>query len=89
MVALDMREPLELKDPLELSLLLGPAPCDNCQFRERCAARLLACEAYRLFVRNFSGPWDLAPRVPTRARYLAIFLDETDEAIGSRIRWLG
>ena len=70
------------------SLLLGPAPCDECRFRERCGVHLLACEAYRLFVRDFDAHWDLVPRAPTRARYLTIFSDKAEEPRGPQLRWL-
>jgi hypothetical protein len=78
----------ELPTAQEPLLLLGPAPCDECRFRERCGSLLLACEAYRVFVRDLNAPWDFAPRSPTRDRYLAIFSDEADGSTGSQLRWL-
>lgn len=81
-----MSEPRDLLDAL---LLLGPAPCDDCRFRERCGLELLACESYSLFVREI-GPtrWGVAPRAPTRARYLSLFNDKSGEVDRSVMRWL-
>ena len=78
----------EISKVLESPLLLGPAPCDECRLRARCASLLLACEAYRVFVRDLDAQWDFAPRAPTRARYLAIFSDKADAAAAPQLRWL-
>jgi hypothetical protein len=40
-----------------------------------------------LFVRDLAC-WDLAARVPTRARYLTVFDDKKEEPRGSQLRWL-
>jgi hypothetical protein len=81
-----MCEPIEL---LDAPRLLGPAPCDECRFRDRCGLELLACESYVLFVRE-SGPtrWGLAPRAPNRARYLALFDDKVGEPDRPAMHWL-
>jgi len=78
----------ELSTSQEAVLLLGPAPCDQCRFRERCGSMLLACEAYRVFVKDLGAAWDFAPRAPTHARYLAIFSEKTDTPAGPQLRWL-
>jgi hypothetical protein len=51
------------------------APCDSCEFRERCATEHLACER---FVSYYDGAsharWSKAPNIaPTRAKWAAIF----------------
>jgi hypothetical protein len=79
-------------DALEfvLPFLLGPAPCDQCRYRRRCGSDLLACEAYSLYAReSTSKQWDVVPRAPTRARYLAVFHDKTGDIDGPRLRELG
>jgi hypothetical protein len=86
-----LRDDLML-DPLDLCeapLLLGPAPCDKCSLRNRCGQELLACESYTLFVRE-NGPnrWAIAPRAPTRARYLSLFSVRAREADQPVVRWL-
>ena len=78
----------ELSTLQEAALLLGPAPCDECRFRERCGSLLLACEAYRVFVRELDAQWDFVPRAPTRARYLAIFSESANASAGPQLRWL-
>jgi len=80
-----LSEPSTLQEAV---LLLGPAPCDECRFRERCGSLLLACEAYRVFVRELDARWDFVPRAPTRARYLAIFAESVKPQIESQFRWL-
>jgi len=84
-----MHDALESLDFLIPDVLLGPAPCDVCRFRERCGALLLACEAYAVFVRDVDGArWEMAPRAPTRAGYLRLFTDKTDKPKGSQLRWV-
>jgi hypothetical protein len=74
------------------TILSGPAPCDDCRFRERCAAEKLACDQYVMFY--YGRPqwrWEQAPAVPTRARVEALF-DKSHAAArsrGSRIRIAG
>ena len=79
----------EQHDLLEIPLLLGPAPCDRCRFRDRCGLELLACESYKLFVRE-NGPtrWAVAPRAPNRARYLELFGERISEPDRPVVRWL-
>lgn len=52
-----------------------PAPCDGCPHATRCAARELACAAYRLYARGAGAmSWSMAQRVdPTRELYLRLF----------------
>jgi|ERR1700683_334651 hypothetical protein len=83
-----MQIPLDPLASLSPCLLLGPAPCDDCPFRARCGVALLACESYGVFVRGLAR-WDLAPRVPTHARYLTVFDDKKEEPRASQLRWLG
>lgn len=78
-------------DALEFVLpyLLGPAPCDECRFRRRCGSDLLACEAYGLYAReSTSKQWDVVPRAPTRAGYLAVFREKIGDTHGPRLREL-
>jgi hypothetical protein len=61
-------------DPSAADALIAPCPCDACRFAPRCAAERCACEAFALFVQGRAEPrWRLAPRAPTRARYLVIY----------------
>ena len=54
--------------------VVGPAPCDECRFRERCGLALLACEAFSVYVSGQAAPrWSCAPRAPTRSRFEVIF----------------
>jgi hypothetical protein len=56
------------------AVLAGPAPCDGCRFRDRCAAEQLACDRYVMFY--YGKPqwrWEQAPIVPTRAQFEALF----------------
>jgi len=63
--------------------LIEPGPCDDrCRFRDRCGQGLLACEAFSVYVAGQGAPrWRLAPRVPTRARYAAIFGDQVSTTL--------
>ena len=57
--------------------LPGPAPCDDCRFRERCGREHLACDSFALYLHGKSDErWQIAPRAPTRAIYLALRLNE-------------
>jgi hypothetical protein len=61
-------------DPSATDALTAPCPCESCRFAARCAAEQRACEAFALFVQGLAEPrWRLAPRAPTRARYLVIY----------------
>jgi hypothetical protein len=82
-----VQNPLDPLASLSPCPLLGPAPCDGCRFRARCGTKLLACESYAFFVRDLAC-WDLAARVPTRARYLTVFDDKKEEPHGSQLHWL-
>jgi hypothetical protein len=55
-------------------ILTGPAPCDACRLRQKCAAERLACDRYVMFF--YGRPqwrWERAPLVPTRAKFEALF----------------
>lgn len=53
--------------------MAAPAPCDDCRHAAKCRAEKLLCEAFNLYVSGEGRPrWSLAPRVPTRALYLAL-----------------
>ena len=55
----------------------GPSPCDHCRYREKCAGERLACEAFSMYIHGTRQVrWQAAPRAPTRARYLALRLDD-------------
>ncbi len=57
-----------------MMLDVAPAPCDACQFAERCRSERLACEAFSLFTADASVVrWRAAPRTPTKARFEAVF----------------
>lgn len=63
----------------------GPAPCDDCELAERCAARLLACESFRRYSRL--ERWQAAPREPSAELYAAIYAArQVDEAVLRRLR---
>jgi hypothetical protein len=49
----------------EIVSLLGPAPCDTCEYAGKCRQALLSCEAFEMFVRG-SGRWNSAARLPDR-----------------------
>lgn len=49
----------------EIVSLLGPAPCDQCQYAGKCRRLLLSCAAFELFVSG-RGHWQSAPRLPDR-----------------------
>lgn len=68
--------PTEGESPQEVMIhMLGPAPCDDCESKTRCASELLACSAYAQFLLN--RPWALAPRVDaSHERYCACGLDK-------------
>lgn len=55
------------------STLRDPSPCDQCRFDARCQREQLACDALAVFALGCERlRWQNAPRVPTRARFLAI-----------------
>ena len=60
------------------AVIAGPAPCDFCRFRERCAVELLACERFSGYA---SGEpewrWRRFPMAPSRARFEAVFDQRT------------
>lgn len=55
-------------------LLAEPAPCDACPHSADCAARLLACSAYALYLAGYrESRWRAAPRTDaTHDRYLEL-----------------
>lgn len=62
-------------------LLEELAPCTGCRFAARCAAELLACEAFAAYSGGLSEVrWSVAPRVPSRARYDSILGQESSAA---------
>jgi hypothetical protein len=52
-------------------MLLRPAPCDHCDYRQRCKEELLACDVFRAYANN-NRHW-VKERVPNRAIYLDVF----------------
>jgi hypothetical protein len=52
------------KSPRVLKFKVAAAPCDSCRFARRCAAQLLACEAFAIYVEG--DRWQAARRVPSR-----------------------
>jgi hypothetical protein len=53
--------------------LSGPAPCDDCPHRARCAEGL-ACEAFALFVQyGTEERWNCAARQPNRETFERLF----------------
>jgi predicted component of type VI protein secretion system len=59
---------------IDRALTLGLAPCDKCPARARCAVEHKACEAFAQFVAGAAAPrWRLAPMIPERRIYKALF----------------
>ena len=55
------------------SIASDSSPCDQCRFDARCRLERLACDALAVFALGCERlRWQNAPRVPTRARYLAM-----------------
>ena len=51
-----------------------PAPCQDCRFRERCSSEQLACDKFAVYLGGATRERSaLAPRVPSRVRYEALF----------------
>lgn len=72
-------KPAAITEPATADLLTGlsgPAPCDDCRSRDRCATGL-ACSAFKLYVDGVSqGLWAIAPRLDASAyRYARVFSD--------------
>jgi len=64
----DPESPLE--QPAEL--LFVPCPCDNCDFRQRCATGL-ACERYSMFLDGGGRKrWEAASCEPTHDQFEAL-----------------
>jgi hypothetical protein len=76
---------LNVQNPLDLlaSLRRRATVADSAQAVESSCPRANPI----LFVRDLAC-WDLAARVPTRARYLTVFDDKKEEPHGSQLRWL-
>jgi hypothetical protein len=70
-----VRQFAELAQRLDpTAALTAPCSCDGCRFAARCAVERRACEAFGSFVQGHTeARWRLAPRAPTRARYLVIY----------------
>lgn len=58
-------------DVTRLPELTDEAPCDSCPNFSRCAAQLLACAPFSMFVN--SRRWRNATRVPSAEQYAAIY----------------
>ena len=72
-----------------LAALQSPvAPCDACQARSRCAAELLACHAFLIYVDTgrANDPRDFAP--PTRGVFDAIERDRAGHEHGMAYKTL-
>jgi len=70
-------KPAEITEPATtdpMTALAGPAPCDDCRGRVRCAAGL-ACSAFKLYVDGApQDRWAVAPRIDASAyRFARIF----------------
>jgi hypothetical protein len=60
-----------------LTLLAEPYPCENCRLAARCEAAHEACAAFSMYVAHASElRWRAAPRLPTRALFEEIFVEE-------------
>src|SRR5690606_33264005 len=70
----DRRQPSGLGEAL---LRTPPAPCNDCEYRQRCAEELLACWDFRKFVSR--NPKIEEERVPKRCHYEAVFSGVDDE----------
>lgn len=54
-------------------VLLGPAPCDNCRYADRCRLERLPCDAFAVYLSGASeNRWRNAPRLPSRERAAAL-----------------
>jgi hypothetical protein len=53
------------------SMVVPPAPCDNCHKRRVCRVDELACPSYVEYVRE--GEPDLASTTPTKANYDMVY----------------
>jgi len=57
-----------------VAALEGPAPCDDCRKRMRCAAERVACQAFAWYVAGcIEERWRQAPRAPSRQQFRALF----------------
>lgn len=78
----ELRTPAKraVRNPMVDDLLprIEPAPCDGCRFTKRCGSHHLPCHVYALFLdgRGDKLRWQNVRRVPTRARDVALRLDE-------------
>ena len=55
----------------------NPAPCDNCQHRQRCKDELLACDVFNAYVQR-NQHWR-SKRIPNRQIWNKIFVYDKDE----------
>jgi hypothetical protein len=68
----DARDPARNSE-VEVAMV-GPAPCDECTNRARCAAGPLACPAFALFVAAGGvDRWREAPRQPSAEVFAEVF----------------
>lgn len=56
-----------------------PSTCDNCDKRELCKEKLLACRQFLYYVN--SGRVVYGERLPTRGLWQKIFIEDEDEEI--------
>ena len=61
-------------EPRDAAIYSWACPCDHCALRAGCATAETACARFVSFVQGAGQPrWSLAPRVPSRALFLAAF----------------
>ena len=64
----------------QLLTLAEAAPCDHCVQRAKCRINRLACAAFARYLDGAKqARWSVAPRIPTRARFVGL-LDERSAA---------
>jgi hypothetical protein len=64
------------------SMTIKPAPCEDCEHRQKCKEQLLACDAFNAYVQR-NQTWTKG-RTPTRHIWNKIFVydryeEDTDE----------